>query len=106
MELAKNVYKMLEDLPRYEDYGLISQMRRSVVSIPSNIAEGTSRTSPKEFVYFLQVALGSCFELETQVLLAKDLGYISEDKKQKVITDIITQQRKIVGFIRRIKQEH
>jgi len=77
MELVKAVYALTGEFPKDEKYGLINQMRRCVISVPSNIAEGYMRGS-KEYVQFLRVALGSCAEIETQLLISKDLGFSSE----------------------------
>ena len=78
MQLVLDVYSLTSEFPKEEIYGLTSQIRRSAVSIPSNIAEGAARGSRKEFSQFLYVALGSLAELETQLLIAQDLGYIQE----------------------------
>jgi four helix bundle protein len=75
MEFTKHVYELTEKLPHEEKFGLTSQIRRSAVSIPSNIAEGAGRNSKKEFSHFLSISLGSTFELETQLLLAKKLNF-------------------------------
>ena len=75
MALVKQVYLPTTGFPSSEGYGLTAQMRRSAVSIPSNLAEGTARSGAKEFAQFLNVAKGSLSELETQILIAKDLGY-------------------------------
>lgn len=77
MALAEAVYKTTRTFPKEEVYGLTSQIRRAVVSIPSNIAEGAARASAKEFMQFLLIARGSAAELETQLLLAGKLGYLS-----------------------------
>lgn len=78
MDIAVSVYKITEKFPSEEKFGLISQMRRCGVSIPSNVAEGTARKSKKEFVNFLYISLGSLSELDTQLELAKQLGFIDE----------------------------
>ncbi|MGN0006613.1 MAG: four helix bundle protein [Alistipes sp.] len=75
MVLAKNVYEIVKLLPKEEQFGLSSQMRRAAISIPSNIAEGQARNSSKEFKNFLSVAKGSAAELETQLLLCVEIGY-------------------------------
>ena len=78
MEVVSETYKLTEQFPKTEIYGLTSQMRRSAVSIPSNIAEGRRSSSRKEFRQFLTVALGSCYELETQIEIAKMLSFNKE----------------------------
>ena len=73
------VYRATQSFPKEELYGLTSQLRRSAVSIPSNIAEGAARRGPREFSQFLNIAMGSISELETQLLIAVDLGYLPSD---------------------------
>lgn len=75
MDLVQDIYKITAQFPQEEMYGLTSQMRRSAVSIPSNIAEGAARTGSKEFLHFLSIARGSLSELETQLQISKRLGY-------------------------------
>ena len=76
--LSLNIYRVTENYPRVEIYGLVSQMRRSAVSIPANIAEGYRRGNRKEYVQVLRIAQGSCGELETFLSISKDLGFIKE----------------------------
>lgn len=78
--LAKKVYTLTVDLPLNERYGLVSQIRRSAISIPSNIAEGAGRNNKSEFIQFLGIASDSCYELETQLILLSELKYKSEDE--------------------------
>ena len=79
MVLAKDIYTVTASYPKSETYGLVSQMRRSVVSIPSNIAEGYGRGTNKDLVHFLYTSLGSSNELETQLLLSREFTYLSEE---------------------------
>lgn len=78
MELVKEIYRVTRDFPKEEIYGLVSQMRRAAVSIPSNIGEGAARGGVREFIQFLIIARGSLSELETQLLISKDLGYMRD----------------------------
>lgn len=78
MALAKMIYQLSQSFPSHELYGLTSQMRRAAISIASNIAEGSQRSTDKDFANFLQIARGSLAELETQFLLSKELGYLSD----------------------------
>ena len=80
MDLVEDVYKLMKQLPENEKYGLISQIKRSSISIPSNIAEGAARGSTKEFIRFLDIASGSLSELETQLLLLERLGFCSTEE--------------------------
>ncbi len=93
MELAKEIYALPRLFPAEEKFGLTSQINRSAVSIPSNIAEGAGRNYDKEFLQFLNVAMGSAFELETQVLLAKSFGFIASEKISAVTEQIDKVQR-------------
>ena len=79
MALVQNIYRLTQTFPKEEMFGLISQMRRAAVSIPSNIAEGAARDGDREFAQFPNLARGSLSELETQLLIAADLGYIAQD---------------------------
>lgn len=78
MELVREIYRLSRDFPKEEFFGLMSQIRRAAVSIPSNIAEGHAKLSRKEYQYFLGNARGSLAEIETQVMIAKDLDYLKE----------------------------
>ena len=80
MDLVEDVYKLMKQLPESEKYGLISQIKRSSISIPSNIAEGVGRASTKEFIRYLDIATGSLSELETQLLLLERLGFCSTEE--------------------------
>ena len=80
MNLVEGVYKLMKQLPESEKYGLISQIKRSSISIPSNIAEGAGRASTKEFIRYLDIATGSLSELETQLLLLERLGFCSAEE--------------------------
>jgi four helix bundle protein len=93
MQLTEQVYRSTAEFPKSETYGLSSQMRRSAVSIPSNIAEGQGRDSTKEFLHFLAIAFGSICELETQLILANRFNYLS-DADLKLILATLTSTSK------------
>lgn len=82
------IYAVTSDFPSDEKFGLTNQLRRASVSIPSNIAEGSSRNSNKDFSRFLEIAIGSGYEIETQLLIASDLGFISKEKSDVLITQL------------------
>jgi four helix bundle protein len=79
MAIVLDIYRLTKSFPSEEKFGLVSQMRRAAVSVPSNIAEGNGRKSDKEFQQFLIIARGSLCELETQIIISKNLGFVSED---------------------------
>ena len=85
MTLATDVYRLTQKLPKDELYGLTSQLRRAVVSIPSNIAEGNGRASTREYARFLSIARGSKSEVETQLLLCVNLGYLQQEEVEEAL---------------------
>jgi four helix bundle protein len=103
MELAKKIYKITDSFPASEIYGLVSQMRRAVVSIPSNIAEGAARTSKKEFLQFINVAQGSVSELDTQIELAKNLEYITQQNYNEMISLLTIISKQLYGLARKVR---
>lgn len=88
IDLVKNIYEITKSFPNSECYGLTSQIRRAAVSIPSNIAEGHARGHKAEFRQFVFIALGSLAELETQLIIAYELGYLESIKKCKIIEEM------------------
>lgn len=95
VELATNVYVSTKNFPSEEKFGITSQIRRSVVSISSNIAEGAGRNSNKEFKQFLSYAYGSCSELETQLIISKNLGFLNPDSLS-TLSDSINEIQKMI----------
>ncbi|MBP6181544.1 four helix bundle protein [Flavobacterium sp.] len=93
--LVKKIYLITGKFPNEEKFGLVSQINRCSVSIPSNIAEGCSRSSQKDFSRFLQISLGSSFELETQIEIAKEVGFIDENLYSEIIFELNTIQKRI-----------
>ena len=89
MVLVKEIYSLSESFPEYERFGLTNQIRKSSISIPSNIAEGWGSLSTKNYIQFLRISRGSLFELETQILIAIELNYINDNEiSQNLITEI------------------
>jgi four helix bundle protein len=103
IELTKQIYLITTDFPVHEQWGLTYQLRKSAVSISSNIAEGTSRKSNKDFIRFLEISLGSAFELETQVITSKEVGFLSEEKLSDLNTIITDIQKKLFRLIESLK---
>lgn len=101
--LAKNVYIICQEISNDEKYGLISQIKRSAVSIPSNIAEGSGRNGSKEFNHFLAVALGSAFELQTQLILVREFNLLPEEKINALLSEVSEIQRMIYSFKNNLK---
>jgi four helix bundle protein len=104
MALAKSCYEYSALLPDSERFGLISQIRRAAASVPANIAEGSSRSTEKEFRRFLEMALGSLFELETHVLLAEQLQFAPVEASASLLTTIIELQRIMSSFMAKVAE--
>ena len=102
INLSLDVYKLTEKFPREEIYGLTSQMRRSAISIASNIAEGRNRGTRKDFAQFLRIAFGSCAELETQIEIVKRLPFGLEANYTKINSDIIEISKILNVMIKKI----
>ena len=100
-QLVSNVYRLTQTFPKEELFGLTAQLRRAAVSVPSNIAEGAARAGDKEFAQFLNVARGSLSELETQLLIACDLGYVSSDDAIFAAVDRVSKL--ITGLYKNIR---
>ena len=102
---VKDVYVLLRELPSLERYGLADQIRRSSVSIPSNIAEGHGRNSNKEFSRFLLIARGSVSELETQLILCCELGYISKDSCSEIFNKLQRISKMIYSLVNYLEKD-
>jgi four helix bundle protein len=100
MELVVNIYTCTQTFPKMETYGLISQMRRAAVSVPSNIAEGHARISTGEFRQFLEHALGSLMEIETQILIGERLRYVEAEKSTELLARTSELGKILNGFLR------
>lgn len=103
VEMVIVVYSITRSFPADERYGLTSQIRRAAVSIPANIAEGAARQSDKEFYQFLSIAQGSSSELETELRIAKNLGYLSLEDYERMYSEINTIARMIVGLSKSVR---
>lgn len=105
MSLTKEIYQTTKLLPEEERFGLISQMRRAAVSIPSNIAEGYARTSTKDYIKFLSIALGSTAEIETQLYICKELGYVQEEQLENIFVLIEEISKMLTAIIVKLTQK-
>lgn len=97
--LVKSVYQLSNNFPKTEQYGLVSQLRRAAISVPSNIAEGCGRNHYKDSIQFFFVARGSLYEIETQLILSSDLGFILEDELNKELEQVTQCKKLLNGFI-------
>jgi len=98
MDLVVEIYQLTNTFPNNEKFGLSSQMNRSAVSIPSNIAEGSAKSSNKDFARFLEMSIGSSYELETELTIASKLNYIEHDVFVLLQNKIVEIQKMIIGF--------
>ena len=104
-QLCLEVYKATGEFPKHELYGITAQLRRAAVSIPSNIAEGYGRKTTKEYIQFLYIAYGSSCELETQILLSGDLGYLSPEVLKKLQDGIAEVERMLKALINSLEKK-
>lgn len=104
MELVTKMYSSRQKFSKEELFGLTSQIRRSAVSIPSNIAEGYGRDSNKEYLRFLNISIGSLFELQTQIEIAKNIMYLNEKDFNDLYENSREIERMLVSFIKKIKE--
>jgi len=100
LEFVTEIYRLTKTFPKSEIYGLVNQLRRASVSVPSNISEGAARQSKKEFVQFLYISLGSAVEIETQLIISKNLGYIKDKDYKYFITDLVKIRKMLLGLIK------
>ena len=105
MALVKDVYKVSAAFPKEETYGLTSQIRRAAISVPSNIAEGQGRDSTREFLHHLSMAYGSLVEVETQILIAGDLKYLTDSEIESILEQSAETGRIINGLMRSLRDK-
>ncbi len=98
IELVKNIYEVTAKFPSSEQFGLVMQLRRAVVSIPSNIAEGNARNSDKETSRFVDIALGSLAEVDTQLLIAKELNFVTNEIYEQLLEQFRHVQALLIGL--------
>jgi four helix bundle protein len=106
MTLITKIYFSTNKFPKEEIFGLTSQIRRSSISIPSNIAEGYGRESNKDFLRFLNISVGSLFEMQTQLEIAKNIAYLNEEEFNNLYEDSREVERMLVSFIKKIKNRN
>jgi four helix bundle protein len=104
LEIATKSFKLTESFPKEERFGLSIQITRAAVSIPSNIAEGSSRSSEKDYNRFLEIALGSGFELETQLLIAEAANYGSKEIRDQMLQGLDEEQKMLIAFMKRLEK--
>jgi four helix bundle protein len=102
IELVKDIYILTKKFPQNEQFGMVAQMRRCAVSIPSNSAEGAARNSKREYLQFLYISLGSMSELETQLIISKELNFIDD---VEIFKKLETLRRKMLNFIKYMKND-
>ena len=103
VEYSVKIYQQTDKMPWFEKKGLCDQLQRASVSIGSNIAEGSAKPSNADFARFLDTALGSTYEVETQLLIANKVGYIKDDTYQELLNELIEIERQIAGLIRTLR---
>jgi four helix bundle protein len=105
-QLVLKIYSATKTFPAEERYGIISQIRRSSASIPTNIAEGTGRRGNVEFARFIEIAFSSASEVQYQLILSKDLDYLSSDKFRELSNEIVEIKRMLTSFLNKLKTEN
>jgi four helix bundle protein len=106
VELVTIIYQHTKSFPKEEIYGITNQIRRSSISIPSNISEGAGRNHPKEFIQFLHISLGSLSELETQIIISENLKFLLTEDSIKIQNELTELRRMIIGLIHHLKRKN
>ena len=104
MDLVVQVYRLSDTLPRNEKYGLVQQMRRAAASVPSNVAEGHGRDHLGDYLHHLSIANGSLMEMETQVLIAGRMSYVSKESEDRALAQAAEVGRMLAGLVRALKR--
>ena len=104
LKLVVSIYRLTFKMPKEEKYGLISQITRAAVSIPSNIAEGSPRKSQKDFSRFIEIALGSAFEVETQLYISKEVDFISKTNFEQLFKELTIIQKQLNALITTLRK--
>jgi four helix bundle protein len=99
MALVKSVYEVTREFPRTERFTLTDQVRRAAISVPSNVAEGQARRSPREFAHYVRLALGSLAELDTQLVIARELGYVNGSASEAVEAQVVEVRKMLNGLL-------
>lgn len=102
-QIAVKSFQLVNSFPKEEKFGLSSQITRAAVSIPSNIAEGSSRSSNKDYNRFIEISLGSSFEIETQLLIAEAVNFGEKEKRTELLKDIDEEQKMLMSFMSKLK---
>ena len=102
--LAMDIYKASKSFPKEEQFGLTNQLRRAAVSIPSNIAEGSSRYSEKDYYRFIEISLGSTFELETQLLISKAANFGNHELRDEILKDLDEEEKMLISFMNKLNK--
>jgi S23 ribosomal protein. len=102
-DIGVKTFKIVNTFPKEERFGVCAQMTRSAVSISSNIAEGSSRASQKDYLRFIEFSLGSTFELETQLLIGQAAGFGNDQLRDEILKDIDEEEKMLIGFMNKLK---
>lgn len=105
IDVASLIYSITKSFPREEDFGITRQIRRSSVSVASNIAEGCSRSSNKEFCHYLEISIGSAYEVETQLIISNRAGILSEQKLDECLAPLHRLEKRITVLVNKIRSE-
>ena len=103
MDLVAQIYASTRSWPNEERFGLTSQVKKAVVSVPSNVAEGHARTGPREFYHHVSIAFGSLAEVETQILIARRLDYLNEERTQQLLECLAEARRPLTGLLQALR---